>query len=194
PPHWTDDGDAFDPWDLKAVLEELGIELGATASPGITEDAMALIGEPAWAVRSTTGESLGSGGRIADAVVDAPDWAAPVFGLELTLEPSIAEAVPVTFSPLPSFPSIERDLALVVARGIAAATVEGTIRTAAGALLDRIGVFDVYEGAGIAPDARSLAFRLRFGSPERTLTDEEVDTVVDRILERLRDEHDIRRR
>jgi phenylalanyl-tRNA synthetase beta chain len=82
----------------------------------------------------------------------------------------------------------------VAGRGITAAAIETTIRAAAGPLLADAFAFDVYEGAGVGKGARSIAFRLRFRSPDRTLTDEEVDVVVERILERLHDEHDIRRR
>jgi phenylalanyl-tRNA synthetase beta chain len=100
----------------------------------------------------------------------------------------------VRFRPLPDQPPVDRDLALVVGRGVMAATLATTIRDAAGPLLERLEPFDVYQGPGIAPDARSVAFRLRFRARDRTLTVTEVDALMDRILERLKDEHHAERR
>ncbi len=72
------------------------------------------------------------------------------------------------------FPSSDIDLAFVVEDRYPADAVADALRTAAGDLLESVRLFDVYRGTGIAADARSLAYRLRFCSPERTLTDEEV--------------------
>jgi phenylalanyl-tRNA synthetase beta chain len=72
------------------------------------------------------------------------------------------------------FPSSDIDLALVVDDGHPADAVADALRTAAGDLLEAVHLFDVYRGAGIAEGSRSLAYRLRFCAPDRTLTDEEV--------------------
>jgi phenylalanyl-tRNA synthetase beta chain len=72
------------------------------------------------------------------------------------------------------FPSSDIDLAFVVADRHPADAVAATLRAAGGDLLESVRLFDVYRGAGIDEGARSLAYRLRFCSPERTLTDEEV--------------------
>ena len=74
------------------------------------------------------------------------------------------------------------------------ADVSGTIREAAGALLEEVYPFDLYEGKGIPEGTRSLAFRLRFRAPERTLTDAEVDGAVGRVLSALEERHGVRRR
>ena len=72
------------------------------------------------------------------------------------------------------FPSSDIDLAFVVNDRYPADAVADTLRTAAGDLLESVWLFDVYRGTGITDGARSLAYRLRFSSPVRTLTDEEV--------------------
>ena len=72
------------------------------------------------------------------------------------------------------FPSSDIDLALVVEDRLPADAVAEVLRAAGGDLLESVSLFDVYRGAGIPEGARSLAYRLRFCSPERTLTDEEV--------------------
>jgi phenylalanyl-tRNA synthetase beta chain len=193
PEHWSGGAGAFDLWDLKDLLTAIAAELGGTVAPD--DGSAGPPFDPAASFRASdaSGE-LGRGGGIAPAAIDAPPWASPVFGLELVVRPEAARSRAVTFSPLPGYPAIERDLALVADRRVAAAAIEATVRAAAGPLLEDAHVFDVYEGTGVAEGARSVAFRLRFRAPDRTLTDEEVDVVVERILERLRDEHDIRRR
>ncbi|NIP82329.1 MAG: phenylalanine--tRNA ligase subunit beta, partial [Gemmatimonadetes bacterium] len=72
-------------------------------------------------------------------------------------------------APLPTQPAIDRDLALLVPRSIPAARVAGTIREAAGEWLETLEVFDVYTGEGVAEGIRSIAYRLVFRHPERTL-------------------------
>lgn len=72
------------------------------------------------------------------------------------------------------FPSSDVDLAFVVADSVPAAAVESTLRSAAGSLLERLALFDIYRGPGIDTGSRSLAYTLRFCAPDRTLTGEEV--------------------
>lgn len=81
------------------------------------------------------------------------------------------------------FPSSDIDLALVVDDRHPADAVAGSLRTAAGDLLESVSLFDVYRGTGIAEGARSLAYRLRFCSPERTLTDAEVGELRTRCID-----------
>ncbi len=83
------------------------------------------------------------------------------------------------------FPSSDIDLAFSVPDTVTAASVEGSIRKAGGALLVRAELFDVYRGPGVADDARSLAYRMRFQAPDRTLTDDEVAAVRQAIIDQV---------
>jgi phenylalanyl-tRNA synthetase beta chain len=87
------------------------------------------------------------------------------------------------------FPSSDIDLAFVVEDRYPADAVADALRSAAGDLLESVRLFDVYRGAGIADDARSLAYRLRFCSPERTLTDEEVGELRARCIDAVEKEY-----
>jgi phenylalanyl-tRNA synthetase beta chain len=86
------------------------------------------------------------------------------------------------------FPSSDIDLAFVVDDRYPADVVADTLRTAAGELLESVRLFDVYRGTGITDGARSLAYRLRFCSPERTLTDEEVGELRARCIAAVEEE------
>lgn len=91
------------------------------------------------------------------------------------------------FKPLPSYPGVRRDLALLVPEKITAKEVEKLIKESSGELLYSIKLFDVYQGEKIEKGYKSLAFSLFFLSLDHTLTDEEVDSLVERILLKLRE-------
>ena len=105
---------------------------------------------------------------------------------ELELEPLRAAASRAfRLAEVPRFPPIRRDLAFVLDEDVPAGAVQTVLEAAAGELLDRSLLFDVFRG-GVVPDGRkSLAFALEFRAPDRTLTDEEVEPVVATIVDRL---------
>jgi phenylalanyl-tRNA synthetase beta chain len=110
---------------------------------------------------------------------DAPRWAAPLFGLELAIS---AEPVPaVRFQPVPSTPASERDLALLVPHAVSAVDLLESVRRGGGPLLEQVRPVDEYRGKGVPDGVRSLAIRLTFRAPDRTLRDEEIDAAVARI-------------
>jgi phenylalanyl-tRNA synthetase beta chain len=84
------------------------------------------------------------------------------------------------------FPAVERDVAFVTPKGLAAAAIEAEIRREAGALLLDARVFDVYEGAPLAEGERSVAFRLVFQDLDKTLEDGPVNEQRDRIVDACR--------
>jgi phenylalanyl-tRNA synthetase beta chain len=191
PAHWSGASEAWDRWEMKALLAELAELLGsgdvapAAGGPGsgVLEDDDRL---------RATGAAAEAGRVRADAI-DAPLWAEAVWALEATLPTAPAER-PVRYRPLPEHPAAERDLALLGARATSAAAMEAVLREAGGELLEELWPFDVYEGKGIPEGERSVAWRLRFRHPERTLTDAEVDRAIEAILAALRERLDVRRR
>ena len=93
-------------------------------------------------------------------------------------------AVP-RYAPLPRFPAVQRDLALVVADDVTVAQIEAAIRGMAIAWLARVQLFDVYSGSQVGAGRRSLAFGLTFQAPDRTLTDAEVNEQHARVVREL---------
>jgi len=206
PGHWSGDAGDYDLWDAKGVAEDLCAALGLgdlvplAAAAATTPDARppltgeSWLGEAGYAVQGSAGLA-GLAGEVQSATLDAPRWAAPVFAGEFRLAAvrgadGAKEAV--AFEPLPSFPAIARDLAFTIPSGVASDEVRAAIRDASPALLESLRLFDVYEGETVEQGRRSLAWRLVFRAPDRTLTDPEVESAVTAVVRRLEEEFDVR--
>ena len=172
---------SFRPLDLKGRFEAAI----ALAIPS----AVLQVEKNAWVARDPDGRLVGEAGPLA---ADAPPWAAPLFGFELLLDPTPRR--PNRFAALPSTPSSERVLALLLPQGVAAAEVESLLHRVGAPLLERTDVESDYRGAELPAGTRSVAFRLTFRAPDRTLRDTEVDEIEARLLDALSGELGIRRR
>jgi phenylalanyl-tRNA synthetase beta chain len=87
------------------------------------------------------------------------------------------------YSPLPRYPAVFRDMAVVVQESVPAAEVEGIIRRTGGARVETVHAFDVYRGEPIPKGKKSLAFSIQYRSADRTLTDEEVAAIHGKIVQ-----------
>lgn len=211
PPHFSDPkSEAFETWvrysewDAKALAERLASDLYPTAAIVLrgseTEGVL-------WDVLAD-GRAIGA---VTAVRLDAPVWAAPAFGVELSMgeidsadvapcgasahRPFVRPSPTVTrYVPVPSTPAAIIDLALLVPDGVTAEQVEGVVRRVAGRLLESLELFDRYVGAGVEPGHRSLAWRLTFRHAERTLRDKEIDARRAEILRALADELHVRQR
>ena len=135
------------------------------------------------------GQPVGHLGELHPSVVEAFDLEGRAVGLEIELEPVLALDLPRRARPLPRFPAVNRDLGVVVAETIDAAALYRTIREAGGQLLESATAFDEYRGSQIADGCKSVAFTMTFRSPERTLTDAEVDGLLEAIKAALVRQH-----
>ncbi len=93
----------------------------------------------------------------------------------------------ITFKQISKFPSVERDLAVLIDAGVSCGDVIETIKLSAGEHLDKVELFDVYQGAQVEEGKKSMAFNLIFISNERTLNVEEIDGAIENILIALND-------
>jgi len=91
------------------------------------------------------------------------------------------------YKQLPKYPAIDRDIAMVVKDNITVGEIEKQIKSAGGELLEEVVLFDVYKGEQIAQDSKSIAYSLSFRASDRTLTDEEVNDVMQNILNGLKE-------
>ena len=132
------------------------------------------------------GRRLARLGKVAPRLGAATGLERPAWAAVLDLL-AVAELVPERrrFAPLPKYPSVKRDLAVLVDRAVAQGDVEETIRRSGGRLLVSVRLFDVFEGEQLGSGKKSLAYALEFRSPERTLQDREVDEAVQGLVRSL---------
>lgn len=90
-----------------------------------------------------------------------------------------------SYVPMPKFPASTRDLALLCDDALPVMTMEKAIKAAAGKILEKIELFDVYKGSQIAQGKKSVAFNISMRASDRTLTDEEVNSAMSKILKAL---------
>ena len=207
PPHFTDDpagSTMIDVWDAKALGE-------AVARAAFPSGEIALVpaaGDVLWTVQ-VDGEPVG---QVRPVTLDAPVWAAPAFGVELTL--AQLSAAPVAgrgapdavmarataasagrrLTPLAATPAAERDVSLLVPDALPAAQVEATIRREGGELLERVELIAEFRGGAVPAGVRSVTWRLAFRHPERTLRDKEIEGRLQKLLRALEGELGVRQR
>ncbi len=166
---------------IEALLRRFGIA-GAEYRPAErpflhpTRAAVIAIGE----------EEAGFLGELRPEIAEKWGYPQPAVIAELDLEILIAGAdIVPRVTPLPRYPAGLRDIAVVAPRTLSAAALESTICEAGGGLVERVALFDLYEGAQIPAGKRSLAFTITYRLPDRTLTESEINTAHQRIEEAL---------
>ena len=210
PRHFSDPkSEAFDAW---ATYDEwdakwLGELIARAAYPGASVELRATEYGDLWSVL-VAGEDQGRVRRLA---LDAPVWASAAYGVELSLGViESADVAPrgesahrpfdraapavVRYAELPSTPSAQIDLALLVPESVSAERVEQVIARVSGKLLERMEMFDRYVGPGVEAGHHSLAWRLTFRHAERTLREREIEARRSEILRALADELNVRSR
>ena len=131
----------------------------------------------------TAQTSAGVLGELHPRVLEG-DWGA----FELDLGSLVAESrEPVTYQDVITYPAVRQDLAFTVPEEVSAGELVDAAREAAGAELREIDVFDVYRGEQLGRNEKSIAFRVAFQSPERTLSDEDAAVLREKIVEALRE-------
>jgi phenylalanyl-tRNA synthetase beta chain len=167
---------------VEALLRELHVE-GWTISP----DCLPWLHPGRTARLSINGHVVGSLGELHPDVAAHYDLPAGVYLADLDMEAFLeyAQLTP-RFTPVPRYPAVRRDVALLLARPVPSSEVVAVIRSAGGALLEEVRLFDVYEGAPVPAGERSLAFALTFRSPDRTLAADEVEARLTAIRDALR--------
>jgi phenylalanyl-tRNA synthetase beta chain len=182
---WNDTAAQLDLFDAKGVLETLVEELGvarfklrATDLPWLQpgRSAEVLVG----------GDVAGWLGDVHPLVLDAYGCPGPVSVFEVQLRPLIKSARDVRpFVDLSRFPGVKTDMAIVVEESVSAERVQQSIRSAGGKLLGEVRLFDVYRGEAVGAGRKSLAFSLVYRDAERTLTDDEVTEVHEKLVRKV---------
>ncbi len=135
---------------------------------------------------SIDGETLGYIGQIHPLVAKNYGMDCEVYCAEINLTRLFDMQLPEpTYTPLPKYPTVSRDLAVVCDETVTVAAVEEVIRGAAGKLLRNVRLFDIYRGTGVPEGKKSLAFSLELRADDRTLTDEDSEKAVSSVLRAL---------
>jgi phenylalanyl-tRNA synthetase beta chain len=185
-PSWGGQPRATDFFDGKGVLWALGEALGVDSLGMRCYDGRPLL-DPAMGARLLVGErDAGAFGMVARQVLKAWDLEDPVFVFELVLD-ELGRACTLVgaHEPLPRYPKVRRDIALVLDDAVPSADVLSAVRGSGEALLVSAEVFDLYRGSQLPQGRKSLGLSLTYMSRERTLTDAEVDQAHGRVVSRL---------
>jgi len=193
PAHWSGEGREVDFFDIKGTVERICEALRVEIST-VSQRTPWLV--PGCAASAVAGDStfVGVFGQLAPAVLESmglpPGESVYVAEIDLDAAEAAATSSDLHVEPLPRYPSVTRDVSILIANTVAAGDVRRTIQEAAPAALVRIREFDRYQGKGVPEGKISLSLRLTFRSPDRTLTDAEVQSAMDAILAALQHDHD----
>lgn len=185
PEQWGAEATKVDFFDVKADVEALlGLTGAAVQFRFVPESHVAL--HPGQSARIWRGDRpVGWLGALHPEHSRRLDLTYPVFVFEVETQSGLSHDVPV-FTEISRYPAIRRDIAVIVDEGLAAETLVGTVRDAAGTLLQALNVLSVYRGRQFEKGKKSIALGLQLQDTSRTLTDSEADAIVARVIEQLK--------
>lgn len=182
---WQGEKKSVDFFVIKGVLEGLFAILGLTDKVEFSQAKVDGMHPGRTAEIQLNGERIGFVGQIHPSVQKQLDLKDTLV-FELSLQDVLAVATdPLQYEAIPRFPSMTRDIALVVNQETVSGALKEIILSAGAPLLKEVHVFDLYEGEKMEQGKKSIAFSLKYMAPERTLTDEEVTKVHEKVLKAL---------
>ncbi len=184
---WQSEDGELGFFDGKGVLEALFAGLGLSAEYRPATDSLLHPGRTASVTLAD--QAIGLLGELHPRALKAFDLfnrTVAYFELDLTALLALAPDKARAYEPVPRYPGLVRDLALVVDASISAETVRGIIQSTP--LVREASLFDVYTGDQLPTGKKSLAYRIVYQSPGRTLTNEEAERTQERLLQRLQQE------
>lgn len=165
---------------IKGIAEEVLDYLGYAGRYSFMKQEMPKEMHPGQsAMINVNGSNIGMIGKIHPSVTKDD-----VYVLEINLDELFTKKVgKMKYKEFSKFPSINKDIALVVDKKSVSKDIEKVIKLAGGSLLTNIEVFDVYTGVGVGIDKKSIAYSLTFSDMKKTLTDEEINELMDKIID-----------
>ncbi len=180
---WGIESRALDFFDIKADVEAL---LGLTKKCHFSwEKAMSPILHPGQSAQLMSNNVVvGRVGALHPAIIEKCQLSGPIYVFELKYD-IISESQIPNFKNISKFPGVRRDIAIILEQNISAGDVEKFIVDKAGKLLQNVQIFDVYQGHNIEKGYKSIALGLTFQDATRTLKDEEIQEVVEKMINNL---------
>ncbi len=179
----------IDASDLKGVVEELLEHLGVSdvAYRRRTEPTRLLV-DSAEITLGGDRQRIGELGQVQPTVAKGYDLREPVFVAELAIDLLLARRNTTrNYKPLPAYPSIRRDVAMVVLEAVTHDAVLDTVRQAKVPYLEGVELFDVFRGQQVPHGAKSVAYAFTYRATDRTLTDAEANASHEKVVARLRE-------
>lgn len=174
-------------YDLKGVVEDLLGELGIKDSQFLPEKENASFHPGRTAKLVVNNRTIGVLGEIHPEVVDRFEGPERTYIGVVEVEPLVeAASLTAEYRPLPKFPAVLRDIAMLVKDEVLVKQIEEVILQKAGKILESVKLFDVYKGKQVPEGMKSVAWSITFRTPDRTLTDDEVNKAMDKILDGLK--------
>ncbi len=176
---------------IKGVVEELLDYLGFSGRYSFVADNVPAELHPGQSARIVLqGKEIGVIGKLHPNVLRDD-----VYVFEINLSKLLSNFPSrMTYKDIPKFPSISKDIAFIVKKNVTAGEIMDTIKKTGGKLLQSISVFDVYTGENVLEDEKSIAFKLNFMDPSRTLTDDEVMNIFNEIISKVENSHNAKLR
>jgi phenylalanyl-tRNA synthetase beta chain len=186
PQQWGSSSDQVDFYDVKSDVMDLLTLTGDASSVRFVPDVLPVLrpGRSARIYRNAT--PIGWVGEMHPQIVKSTNFPAIAFLFELDITSSF-KAKPLKYQKISKFPSVRRDLAIVVDESVPLAVLQENVTVSASGLLSELRVFDVYRGPSIETGRKSVALGLILQDSSRTLTDVDADAVVTAVATRLRD-------
>jgi phenylalanyl-tRNA synthetase beta chain len=187
PEQWGAPREALDFYDVKADVQGLLALTGDASSVRFEADTLDCL-RPGRTARIYRGlKAVGWLGELHPQIVKAINLPSSAFLFELEIDAAFY-VNSLKFKSISKFPSVRRDLAIVVDESVPLAVLQENVTVSASGLLSELRVFDVYRGPGIESGRKSIALGLILQDSSRTLTDVDADAVVTAVIARLRDE------
>lgn len=187
-------GDNIDFFDMKGTIDALLAEAGiydceyVRCSESNEFEETCALHPGRSAVILCKGQAIGYLGEIHPAVQETYGFGTRVYAAKLNINEMMPLSVTeITYQPSPKFPAITRDLSLLCEDSLPVGTMEKAIKNAVGKILEKVTLFDVYKGKQIAEGMKSVSFSISMRSHEGTLTDEQADAAMKRVLKSLGD-------
>lgn len=179
--HWTTKPVSYSVFDLKSLINGFFTKLG------LMEEISSTLNEDALIYRFGNIE-IGTLSRVSKELMKVYDLESDTFVAEFSVNALHAaqKNLPAkSFIPIPKFPSFEFDFAVIVDASVSAGELMDSIKSKAGKTLQSIEIFDVFEGESIGEENKSIAFRLNFIDPNKTLNIKEVEPIINRVVKTL---------
>ena len=184
---WYQEGREADFFDIKGVIENILEELGIEGSEYKRNSPKEGLDPHEYARIHFSGSEIGAIGKVSKEVMEGYGLEKSAFILELYIESLLSlVAWEKRFTTLAKFPSVRRDISVIISRSTGTAMLVSIVKEMGKGLVESVDIFDVYQGKQIAPQEKALALRISYRSNKKTLTDDEVNEIHEEVIEEIR--------